>query len=169
MRLANINTRFTYNPATNGAVASLAFSFDVIGKNSFGYSTPFFGFFRPIIRQNCSLYSVSSIDIQPTASWANYALSFTSANPWISVIVGNTSLPDFTGAGGLIEFGFRFTGTGTCPFDNCRAAATTAGLDNYAVTATPVTPSTTVLEPFTYGWMAAGLAGLFFVQRRRLT
>ncbi len=167
VRLANINTLFTYNPATNGALASLAFSFDVIGKNSFGYGSSFFGFFRPIIRQNGALYSVTSSDIQPTGNWANYSFLFTSASPWASVIVGNTSLPDFTSAGGIIEFGFRFSGGGTCPSGNCTPAGTAAGLDNYAVTATPVTPSTTVPEPSTYVLMAAGLAGLLLVQRRR--
>lgn len=167
VRLANINTLFTYDPGTRGALTALDFSFDGIGLSSSGYSAQFFGFFRPIIRQNGSLYSVAGSDAQPTTSWATYNFSYTPASSWISVIAGNTSLPDFTGAGGIIEFGYRFTGGGTCNSNNCTITSTASGLDNYAVTATSVTPTATVPEPSTYALMAAGLAGLLIVQRRR--
>jgi hypothetical protein len=163
IHIANINTLFTYNPGTNGAIAALDFSFDLLGRSSVGYSAPFFGFFSPVIRQNGELYRVSGSGVEPTFVWATSTFSFTPASSWLSPILGNTSLPDFTSGGGTIEFGYFFAAGGTCPTNNCRETITMASLDNYSVSITAVP------EPSTYALMAAGLAGLLVVHRRRST
>lgn len=162
LRVGNINTLFTYNPSTNGAVESLRFGFDLLGISSSGFNTQFFGFYRPIIQQNGALFTVLSSDVQATTNWSSFAFAFTPTSNWASVITGDLSKPDFSSAGSEIEFGWRFSGGGSCNAARCVAVSTSAGLDNFTVDVTSVVP-----EPSTYALMAVGLAGVLVLKRRR--
>jgi len=166
LQAVQINRLFTYNPATNGALASINFSFDLLGVSTSGISG-FLGFFRPVIRQGDAIFSVSGTNSSPTLG-TNSTRTFAhlASDNWVSRIVGDPRLPDFSATGGVIEFGWRFDGGGNCPSGNCNASSFTARLDNYSVQVVPTVQST-VPEPSTYGLMALGLSGIFAVARRR--
>jgi hypothetical protein len=83
--------------------------------------------------------------------------------------VAGVDVPDLTSTGGLIEFGFRWDVTGVqCPSNasSCLDGVVEIGVDNFAVRAFAERP-TTVPEPASCALLAAGLAGLGVMARRR--
>jgi len=166
-RVANINNTFTYDPRVNGALASLNFSFDLIGFNSEGFAELFFGVYVPTLRQNGLYFFLPDGALDPTTrSWSTLSVSSSSSENWRDPNNQNGSLrPDFSAAGTTMEFGYIMSGGTGCPVGlTCGAASFSSGLDNFSVTANTVS---TVPEPSTYALMAAGLGVLMLVQRRR--
>jgi len=166
LQSVQINRLFTYNPATNGALASINFSFDLFGVSTEGISG-FLGFFRPVIRQGGSIFSVAGTNIRPTLGTnTTHPLAHLASDDWVSRIVDDPRVPDFSATGGVIEFGWRFDGGAGCSGGVCSGSSLTNRLDNYSVQVVPTVQSI-VPEPSTYGLMALGLSGLFAVARRR--
>jgi PEP-CTERM motif len=165
-RVANINNTFTYDPRVNGALASLSFSFDLLGLSTSGFSEPFFGSYVPTLRQNGLYFFLANGGLRPTTSWSTYSISSSSFVNWLDPNNQGGSLrPDFSAAGTTMEFGYIMSGGGECPVGLvCSAASFASRLDNFSVTANAVS---TVPEPSTYALMAAGLGVLMLVQRRR--
>ncbi|WP_202969163.1 PEP-CTERM sorting domain-containing protein [Gemmatimonas phototrophica] len=166
-RVANINSTFTYDPRVNGALASLSFSYDLLGLSTAGYSEPFFGNYVPTLRQDGLFFFLSNGTLRPTTSWATYSITSAGVTNWVDPNNQSGLLrPDFSVNGTTMEFGYIMSGGGDCPFVGqvCSAASFSSRLDNFSVTANAVS---TVPEPSTYALMAAGLGVLMLVQRRR--
>ncbi len=165
----NINTTFTYNPATNGAITALTFGFDL--KTFAGFANGAGGFYRPAIRQNGVTYGVTGSDLAApvvNAGWSRVSFSFLPTDNWSDPT--GTSAPDFSATGGVIDFGYRFFAGGVCNAAvgrTCTSVDILTLLDNYDVSITAAPPTTTVPEPSTYALMAAGLAGVLIAKRRR--
>ncbi len=162
-----INRLFTYNPATNGALSVINFSFDLLGVSTVNFGGAGFGFFRPVIRQGGVIFSVANTNAAPTLG-VNSTRTFAhrATDNWIARSPGDLRIPDFSATGGVIDFGWRFDGGGNCASGNCIAPSTTTNLDNFSVEVVPTVQST-VPEPSTYALMAFGLIGLLAVARRR--
>ncbi|MCC6241621.1 MAG: PEP-CTERM sorting domain-containing protein [Gemmatimonadaceae bacterium] len=163
-----INPSFVYNPLTNGALSTISFSFDVFGASTAGFSGPFFGFYRPIILQNGTFFSISGLNVTPTTGTSTtFQQTFSASDNWISAIVGDPTQIDFSGAAGALSFGWRYeTGALTCP-TTCVPWEYVVDLDNYSVSVTPASSTSTVPEPSTYALMAAGLSLMGMAARRR--
>lgn len=165
---ANINTTFTYDPGTSGALGGLAFTLDTRAISS-TFSNGVAGFVRAALMQGGTVFTVLSSDVAVGGSgWSTASWNFSAASNWGNLLpdgTGGGALPDFSAAGGLMQFGYRFSLATTCTGANgCTAVSSIAGVDNYSVTLTPAV--TAVPEPGTYALMIAGLAGVALVRRR---
>ena len=144
----------TWNPSTQGEIASLAFSFDMrtFEGGSFQYALG--------LRQGNTVYRTAYVGGIPN-TWTNQADAFVEASDFENFITGISgttgtyefgggSGPDFSASGGAIQFGFIFN-TGGGP------ETRVGGVDNYSLTVIP--------EPASLALM--GLGGLLMVARRR--
>ncbi len=131
----SIYTPFTYNPAVSGPIGALSYSEDAEctgGCFGAGQST------GPAVQQGGNLYILNSQLITgPGLTWANHSLSgLTSADFSIvsvtpTTIFDNSQHPNFSAAGGPIQFGFfRANSTGF----NLGGYTLSAGIDNWQIT-----------------------------------
>lgn len=167
--VAFLNPAFTWDPATDGLIASMQFSFDLKRFSSTGYDPAFGGFFRPVIRQDGTVYSLTTDFREAPADWTQFDFALTPGSPWTSFSGGLT--PDFTVNGGLIEFGFRVNMGGGCSgaSGNCLESSLISGLDNYSARIAGVSepgPGGEIPEPGTVALLGAGLFGMLLVRRR---
>jgi hypothetical protein len=159
-----LNSAATYDPSTQGAIASIDLGIDValfVGVTGFtdgqGFGT--------ILEQNGQVFGNgfavtglnNSFNSRTILGSAESNFGLISAN-------GNTNFginPDFSSSGSSITFGFSAANSGSSPI-----SGSTAGYDNWSVTVNQVNPQQ-VAEPGTLALFAIGLAGLGFVRRRK--
>lgn len=157
------NPNFVFNPAVHGNFTSVSITADVIGLATGGFNTAFYGNVGAVMLQNGVFFQASAAQNVPSTSWTTLSWNWLATDTWTASVVGAT--PDFSQTAAPIVFGFR-TGVGTnCASVNpCRAANFSLGVDNYTVkiSATQVVP-----EPSTVALLAAGLAAMGVVARRR--
>jgi len=160
IREANIYSAATYDPGISGALASLTINFDVqVAFTSFSDGSA--GFLIPALTQGGHVYrqaiGATSV-ISP--NWSPRSFSSTSAADWGEQ---DTNLhPDFSAAGGAMQFGYLFSLGTTCPSTaGCNASASGSALDNFHVVAL----AASVPEPAS-GLML--LAGALLLGWRRL-
>jgi hypothetical protein len=158
-----INSNFTYNPST-AAISTIDFSLDRYVTFTSGTVILSNALANALLEQGGNFYSDSitgpafSEGTWQTVSAAGLTASSFCLYSFTTNTLDCTQHPDFSTAGGVISFGFR-TGLGHSN------ALGTGTYDNYSdnlsftVTAVP--------EPSAYGLVAAGLAGLWFLRRRR--
>jgi len=143
---------FVWDPAVDGSITSLDYSFDLIHKNPpLGQAVAY----RLLVRQSGVDY-VSGIDQIFTESWTSYGrVNQTSAS--FKELLSNgtlgTASPDFSASGGILTFGYISANSNPVGGISTRLS----GIDNYSVTIVP--------EPGTL--IALGTALGVLVSRRR--
>jgi hypothetical protein len=121
-----------YDPATQGAVASISLSFDLIGFD-FGASNAVS--YQALLFQNGFYYSSSEFRLiqAPSDQWKGFDLSDLEAADFFR-LNGSGETPDFSATGALIQFGYSASnGTG-----NNQQTMTDSGIDNWSVRITSV-------------------------------
>lgn len=157
------NPNFVFNPATHGVFTSVSFTMDVIGLATAGFSTPFYGNVGAVMLQNGVFFQASSAQNVPGTSWSTLSWNWLATDTWAASVAGAT--PDFSASGAPIVFGFRTGFATNCVSVNpCRQANLSLGMDNYTVN---VQSTRVVPEPSTVALLAAGLAAMGVVARRR--
>ena len=156
--VAHLSNSSTYDPTTQGAVSTIDFSYDLLVTNphvpnaavrydillvqgGVRYATTFFG---------------DLITAPP--GWTHFSHPSLTASDFIDYASGGfgTANPNFSAAGGLIEFGYvtRNSSTGA-------TVTTHSGIDNWNLAVH------TVPEPSTAASLAFGAASLLALRRRR--
>lgn len=148
LRIANINTAFSYDTATAGPLQSMDFSMDLRGFSS---SFVVAGYYAPAILQGGQVYIVENTFKQvDVGNWSTVDWHFDNTNQWVT-LDGQIS-PGFGNSGGILHFGYIYGLSTVCSNGaGCLAANTVSGLDNYQVTLNAVP------EPQTYSMFFAGL------------
>jgi hypothetical protein len=159
-----INTTFLYNPSTQGPIQSIDLSVDryitLVGGTLGGTNNG-----TVLLLQNGKYYfdqitgpALVAGTFQ-TISAAGLLASDFQLLDFTTGTADGTQHPDFSASGGLIDFGTRVS------FGHINAVNSAGNLD---VRLDNLTISlTTTPEPSAYGLVAAGLAGLWFLRRRR--
>ena len=127
IRVGDLDSNFIFNPATQGAIASIDFSYD-----SDAFATGISGAigYGLVVFQNGSFYASDAEDVVTANQWNTFSHTGLSATDF--TLVGGSSNPDFTDTGSPIEFGY-YTSNGT----GFGTGHTDSGIDNFSVTAVP--------------------------------
>ncbi len=161
-----INSNFTYNPATAGAISAINFSQDRNITFTDSIVTVTNTSATALLEQNSKFYLDTITGAAFVAgTWQTTSATGLTANNFSSYdfstnTLDSTQHPDFSTAGSVIGFGFR-TGlgrlntSGTGSFDSLA--------DNLSFTVTPVP------EPSSLLLLCSGLAGLGYLGRKRLS
>ena len=154
-----IKTDYSYNPAADGAIATLSVAADVRQITNIGSSA-----WQLVVEQSGQRYYSYPLSAFSGGTWLHVTATDLSAtnfdtNPWTGYagILPSGNHPDFSVAGAPIQLGFMFgnrvLGSGTL--------TNTLGLDNFSVTTSPVPVPAAV-------WLfGSGLLGLIGVARRK--
>lgn len=164
-----------YDPSLNGAIDSLAISYDAGGIHQNSVTGMTTGFLRPYIRQGGEIFSFVTGNINNSAvigEWNTYSHTSATATDWVS-ISDSVTRPDFSASGAPIQFGYRVSVVITCPStstNGCIAGSLVSGIDNFRVAVTSldlVDPTDTVVpEPTSMLLLGTGLVGLAARRRR---
>jgi hypothetical protein len=154
LRMANINTMFSYDTASQGPLQTIDFQMDLRG---FSATLNVAGYYRPAILQGGQLYVVDDAS-RPVmvGDWTTEYWHFDASTQWVTMD-GQVS-PGFGAGAGVLNFGYMFGLSSICSnASGCLAARSFSGLDNYQVTLNAVPePQTNAL------WLAGlGLLALF--------
>jgi hypothetical protein len=132
--VAHLNNGASYTPATQGAITSISFSYDL---NSFANGASLAIAYSGLLDQGGTYYYPSPLNLISVNAWVSYAQNGLTALDF-TALDGSTH-PDFSDLGAAMQFGF-VTANGTAG----GATHTASGIDNWAVTITEVP------EPATY-------------------
>lgn len=164
-----IHKGFSWNPAVDGALASVDFSNDryIDGGDAF-INTNLVTFSRALLRQNGQYFLAALLDVgQPRQAWYTNgatgldALDFVGFDPFTGLTDASLH-PDFSAAGGTLGFGFlnRFTLSVNGPYDLDALFA----YDNIRVHVN--VDAGALPEPGSLPLLAAALGGWWWRQRR---
>jgi len=125
--VAHIGTGATYDPRTQGAIARIDFSYDLIHLNAppnqaVGYS--------PTLFQNGNFYRFSTFDSVFNAAWSPFSRNGLTPDDFFRAAGSGPARPDFSESGGPIQFGYTSLITSTIAAQVTRQS----GLDNLSIT-----------------------------------
>lgn len=159
---AYLNSAATWDPSTQGAIATIDMFIDVILLNR--QHTGFFDgqAYGIALQQNGQIfrsgYPVTGVQTiwDSRSILGQTAASFSLVNP--DGTSNNTVDPDFSATGSTITFGLLIANSGGAPI-----SGTTAGYDNWSLTVN----AASVAEPGAFGLLGIGLAGFAVAAQRR--
>lgn len=165
-RVTNIFNGTGYDPASQGALDSLIFTFDMIRVFS-PFADASAGFLIPSLEQGGHLYRRT---LGPTAvtagAWQTQTFIAGLASEWLELGTGLN--PDFSENGDAIHFGYQVSIGASCPAGaTCTATTVISGLDNFRVEALAAVVPNEVPEPSSLSLLILSLSAFGLVARRR--
>jgi len=153
----HIKPSAVYDPSVRGAILSIDYSEDSL--LIYGFPGGEGQYAAPALRQGGYYYYAGGW-ITPEYSWVHHAATGLTAESFLRLTPPEplTEHPDFSAAGGPIEFGFL---RGNSTSDSGSGYTTIGGIDNWSVTVQPVP------EPATLALLGLAAAGLSGYLRRR--
>lgn len=158
--LYSIYTLAVWDPAAQGAIASVDFSIDTFQTSSASGGTV-----TAALLQDGTLFTGSRGRAGPEMDWTNKEILDLAQNEFLEIdeTGSGVSQPDFSASGGPITFGFRYVIS--TPVDGL-GGSRTAGFDNWTVTVNPVSgPSLCAASPRT-SCLVARKAALSIVEKK---
>jgi hypothetical protein len=151
LHVGNLANAFVYDPSVDGAISSIAYSYDLLKPLTQTYT----GVYWVLLFQNGSYYtSLVPADVPPPGgAWTHSEHAGLEPSDFTGFTVG---IPDFSSTGAPIQFGYNFANTSVSGVGNFFTYG--SGIDNFAVTVTPV-PEPTALA-------LLGIGGLALLRRR---
>jgi hypothetical protein len=127
--LAHFRDGAVYTPATQGAITSLDFSFDINAPDAGSLKPPNPGEFDILLFQDGNYFTRHSLSANSTSAWETISgVGLVDVN---FRKVPGPGAPDFSAAGSGIKFGFL---TSTNNFGACGVPCDVGGIDNWSVT-----------------------------------
>jgi hypothetical protein len=162
---SNITVWHTYNavaydPATQGAIASIDYSEDRIELSPPFAGAAIGGAF--ILQQGSGTWRANTNLAFSNTSWATVSLTGLVASNFIAAI-GTSGLPDFSASGAPITFGIQRSNTNSNPISGGVGFTTTNGLDNWRVTVNQAVVSVPAAV-----YLFGSALGLMGVMRRKI-
>jgi MYXO-CTERM domain-containing protein len=161
---AHLKSLASWDPGTQGAIDSIAYSFD-LSAPGLDLAKPIPApFFSILLSQGSSYYLSTEYDVVST-TWAMHGISdlpagdFWRINPDGSLTT--SAHPDFSTSGGAIKFGFATAAGFRLP---CDAPCYVGGIDNWSVT---ITSGESAPEPSSLGLAVGVLVAAMAWRRRR--
>jgi hypothetical protein len=128
--VAHLRDQFVHDPATDGAIGSLSFTYDLINFGEPG--EPGECRYFPLVRQGNGYYITADFDRPPAGGWQSFARAAVTAAGFHLQAGMGPERPDFSSTGAPLRFGYYSLGTILEGEAHC-----VTGLDNYSVTLTP--------------------------------
>lgn len=164
IHISHVFTAGSYDPATQGAISTLDYTYDLRRFSSDIGLAPLVGQ-RPSLFQGGTLFIMTTSFSFSHTGWAPFAALGLTQLDFIDLTA--SSSPDFSAAGALIQFGY-FTNNGD-PIGGIvtppSLVTTDSGIDNWIVTVNQVPVQ--ISEPGTLALFGIGLAGLASLRRRK--
>lgn len=129
--VAHVRSSANYSPQTEGALASVSFSYDLISN---GQATTY----RPLILQDSTYYVGPSNSISST-SWTGFTQSALQASSFSKLSGSGPSTPNFFSGGRSMQFGYATQNTSASG-----SITRISGIDNWSVS---VTQSVKTISP----------------------
>ena len=154
-------TKTSYDPSTQGAIATVDYNLDTLFVSQMGLSLPGAVGFSSAIFQNNSWYSTTlGTILPPFGVWNSFSNIGVAASDFNLLLGSGPAQPDFSGTGAVIQFGFMSSNGSASGGQN----TVTSGADNFSVTINPAT----IAEPGTLALFGLGLLGLGVTRRRKV-
>ena len=148
----HIYTPVSYNPSTQGALASLSYSSDAMVQTAPWVNAIGFG---PLLEQSGNYFWAAGSSVVVNTGWNSLSGTYTNSD---FSQVGGSANPDFSESGAQIKFGY-FTANGGS--GSVRPLTAIGGVDNLSVNA-EVIP-----EPSSMLLLGAGLLGAGLIRRKK--
>ncbi len=127
--VAHVRQGMSYDPATQGAIASINYSYDL--RHYTGPAIYAVGY-SPLLVQNGSYYRLNAVDAVNPNAWTPFSGTNLTAANFVKICGAATDHPDFSCQGSRIEFGYATNNSD--PVVGRPTQARSSGIDNWSIT-----------------------------------